>query len=112
LPIAATVAVGARMNEILLLSFVTGSISFTVAEAKIFRPFREWLLSKNQFLGSLFSCGYCLGHWVAFILVTIYQPRMFQAWWLLDYFLTGLTIAWLGALQWVVMCLLVARAGK
>jgi hypothetical protein len=112
LPIAAVDVVAARMNDILLLSFVTGSISFTVSEAKLFKPLREWFKSKNRFLGELFSCGYCLGHWVAFVLVAIYQPRLFQAWWLLDYFLTALIISWMGALQWIVMCLLFARAGK
>ena len=112
LPIAAAAAVGARMNDVLLLSFVTGSISFTVSEAKVFKPLREWLMSKSRFVGELSSCGYCLGHWVAFILVAIYQPRLFQAWWLLDYFLTAVVVAWMSALQWVLMCLLIAKVGK
>jgi len=100
------------MNDVFLLSFVTGSISFTMTEARLFRPLREWLRSKNRFAGELFSCGYCLGHWVAFILVAVYQPRLFQAWWLLDFVLTALVVAWMSALQWVAMCWLMQKAGK
>ncbi|NOG82214.1 MAG: DUF1360 domain-containing protein [Planctomycetes bacterium] len=44
---------------------------------------------KNSFLGELFSCSYCFGHWVAFAFVTIYQPKLFEVWWLLDYFFMG-----------------------
>lgn len=100
------------MLLIILLSFVTASVSFTVTETKIFAPFREWLGGKSGFLGSMFSCGYCLGHWIAFALTAIYQPSLFEAWWLLDYFLSGLVIAWLAAFQWIVMCWLMKLVGK
>jgi hypothetical protein len=30
----------------------------------------------------------------------------------LDYFLTALVIAWLGGMQWIIMCLLMQKAGK
>ena len=91
---------------VIYLSFVTASISFTVTETKMFMPVREWAKSKNSFLGGFLSCGYCFGLWVAFALVAIYQPKLFELWWLLDYFLTALVIAWLAAFQWALMCLL------
>ncbi|MCP5006358.1 MAG: DUF1360 domain-containing protein [Planctomycetes bacterium] len=100
------------MKNVIYLSFVTASISFTVTETKIFKPLREWLERKNSFLGELFSCGYCFGHWVAFTLVAIYHPKLFEVWWLLDYFLTALVIAWLAAFQWALMCWLMEKAGK
>ncbi len=78
----------------------------------MFMSVREWTKSKNSFLGELFSCGYCFGQWVAFALVAIYQPKLFELWWLLDYFLTALVIAWLAALQWVLMSMLMEKAGK
>jgi hypothetical protein len=43
---------------------------------------------------------------VAFALVAIYQCKIFELWWLLDYFFTALVIAWLSAFQWALMCLL------
>lgn len=100
------------MKMIIYLSFVTASISFTFAETKMFAPLREWVKGKNSALGEFLSCGYCFSHWVAFALVAIYQPALFELWWLLDYFLTAIVIAWLSAFQWIVMCWLMAQAGK
>lgn len=97
---------------VIYLSIVTASVAFTVTETKLFKPFREWLLKKSSFLGDLFSCGYCFGHWVAFALTAVYKPRLFHAWWPLDYFLTALVIAWLSGIQWAVMCFLMDKAGK
>lgn len=100
------------MEEVLYLSVVSASITFTVTETKIFRPIREWTERKSRFLGEMLCCGYCFGHWVAFALVAIYRPRLVGAWWPLDYLLTALVVAWFAALQWVVMCWLMEKAGK
>lgn len=90
--------------KIIYLSFVTACISFTISETKLFEPLRNWLETKITFLGKLFNCGYCLGHWVAFLLVAIYQPRLFVSFFfLIDYFFTALAIAWLSAFQWIVL---------
>ena len=98
--------------EVIWLSVVTASVSFTLAASKLFLPFREWLERRSAWLGHLFACGYCLGHWVAFALVAVFQHRLFETWWLLAYFLTALVIAWLSAFQWALMCLLMEKAGK
>jgi hypothetical protein len=100
------------MEKLIYLSFVTASISFTVTETKIFMPIKEWAKHKKAFLGELLSCGYCFGHWVAFALVAVYQPKLFKLWWPLDFFLTALVITWLSAFQWVLMCWLMEKAGK
>jgi len=97
---------------VVYLSFVTASISFAVTESKLFSQAREWVKKRNAFLGELISCSYCFGHWVAFALVAIYRLRLFGGWWLLDYFLASLVIAWLAAFQWVVMCWLMEKTGK
>ena len=99
------------MKEMLLLSLVTASISYTVTEARLFKPLREWVHRKLPW-GEPLACGYCLGHWIAFALVAVYRPRLFDMWWLLDYFLTALIIAWLSGIQWVLMCLVMEKAGK
>jgi hypothetical protein len=100
------------MLMLFYLSLATASISFTISETKLFKPFREWMKLKSRFAGELFSCGYCLGHWVAFAFVALYRPGIFKFWWPLDYFLTALVIAWLAAFQWIVLCLLMEKAGK
>ena len=100
------------MEQVVLLSVATASIAFTVCETKLFAPAREWVRGRSRFWGDLVSCCYCLGHWVAFALVAVYRPRLFDAWWLLDYLLTALVIAWLAAIQWAALCWLMAKAGK
>lgn len=100
------------MEKVVYLSFVTATISFAVTETKLFSQAREWVKKRNVFLGELISCSYCFGHWVAFALVAIYRPKLFEAWWLLDYFCTAIAIAWLAAFQWVLMCWLMEKAKK
>jgi hypothetical protein len=100
------------LEKVIYLSLVTASISFTVTETKLFSPLREWVHGRSKFFGELVSCGYCLGHWVAFALVVIYRPKLFDSWWLPDYFLMALIIAWLGGFQWALMCWVMERAGK
>ena len=72
------------MKTLIYLSLVTASISFTITETKLFKSPREWLKKTSPFLGDLFSCGYCFGHWVAFGLVAVYKPKLFEFWWPLD----------------------------
>ena len=100
------------MKSVIYLSLASACISFTVTETKLFKPLREWLLKKIPFLGNLFSCGYCFGHWVAFALVALYQPRLFNGFGFLDYFLTALVIAWFSGFQWLIMCWFMEKAGK
>ena len=100
------------LASVLWLSLANASIAFTVSEMQLFRPFREWLKARNAFLGELFGCGYCLGHWSAFLLVAIYRPRLFLCWGPLDFFLTALVIAWLSAFQWILLCWLMQKTGK
>ena len=43
------------MDNLFYLSFAVASISFTITETKLFKPFQEWLKEKNVFIGELFS---------------------------------------------------------
>lgn len=100
------------MYEVLWLSVITASIAFTLTETRLFAPVRNWVSGKSKFMEKLVHCGYCTGHWVAFALEAVYQPRLFNMAPFLDYFLTALAIAWLAGLQWVFMCWLMKKAGK
>jgi len=100
------------MKQVIYLSLVTASISFTVTETKIFKPLREWAKRRSSACGEFISCGYCVGHWLAFILVVTYRPKLFDLWWPLDYFFTALIVAWFAAFQWILLCWLMAKAGK
>ena len=100
------------MGEVVWLSLVAASVAFTLCETTVFAGLRDWVKGRSVWLGKLACCGYCLGHWVAFGLVAIYRPRLFEGWWLLDYFLTALVVAWLAAFQWAALCWLMDKAGK
>jgi len=101
------------MLEIIYLSFVTASISFTVTETKLFEPLRKFFDKHISFIGKLFNCGYCFGHWVAFLLMVLYHPKLLQSsLWLIDYFITALVIAWLAGFQWILLCFLIKSTAK
>jgi len=53
------------------------TVSFTIAKSKFFKFLRSWVNKRNEKLGSLLSCPYCMSHWVAaffVILLYIYSP--------------------------------------
>lgn len=92
------------LTSLLVLSLICASIAYTVSEQEIFRPVREWTKKKTAWIHKLISCGYCLGHWVAFGLVFVYRPRVVHSTFpLADYFFTALLIAWLSGFQWRAM---------
>jgi hypothetical protein len=101
-----------QMEKVIFLSLAVASISFAVSESKLFLPLREWIEKRSLYLGEFLSCGYCLGHWVGFALVADFRPRLFESWWLLDYFLTALVIAWLSAFQWITLCWLMGKVAS
>jgi hypothetical protein len=100
------------LEQVILLSLVKASVAFTLSETTAFAGFCDWEKGRSAWLGKLACCGYCLGHWVAFGLDAIYRPRLFEAWWLLDYFPTAPVIAWLAAFQWAALCWLMEKVGK
>ena len=97
------------LNDLLIMALATATISVTIGQSKLFAPFRAWAKSKWQFVGELLSCPYCLGHWVAVIMVMefsyhrgVYSYGITQAewfglitWWLA---ITGLSALISGAI--------------
>jgi hypothetical protein len=101
------------MKQVIYLSFVASSVSFTITDTRLFLPVREWVRRRSRFSGELLSCGCCFCHWVAIALVATYKVRLFESSWsLLDYFLTALIVAWLSAFQWIALCWLMGKTGK
>jgi hypothetical protein len=94
------------MKGIICISLATAAVSFTISDTALIEPLRGWIKKKIRFFGKLVSCDYCLGFWISFVMVVILKPKFFHHWWLLDYFLTVLVIAWLSGFQSVLMCFL------
>lgn len=91
------------MREALLLSLIVACVSFTVSEAVIFSGLRAALKKRNQRAGKLLSCGYCLSHWVAAVIVAFCRPQMFSEYGLWGYGMSWLAITWLAAWQWALL---------
>jgi len=101
------------MNDIILLSMVCATVAFTITESKLFETFRNYMELIDDMVGKLFHCGYCLSHWISFLLVIIYKPLLFNSgYYLLDYFMTSLVITWLSAWQWLGFSYLISKSGK
>lgn len=59
---------------IAFLALFVSVVSLTITKAKAFSTIREKIIEKSDWLGYLFSCPYCLSHWVSFLVVAVYRP--------------------------------------
>lgn len=53
--------------KLIIVSLAVASISWTITKSLIFLFLRSFFCKRSKFLGNLFSCPYCLSHWVSFI---------------------------------------------
>lgn len=94
----------ADLIEVVLISFVNATISWTVTEARIFRWVRVNIFSHNSFIKELTRCGYCFGHWVATFLTLTLGLSLFPARHrVVDVILTIFVITWLSGVQYFAM---------
>jgi hypothetical protein len=65
------------MLKILEMGLVVGVISVTITKSSLFESLRDWMWEKSgNFLGKLFSCPYCMSHWVALVMVIWGNPGL------------------------------------
>lgn len=69
--------------DFVYLALATASISLTITKATIFEPVRDWIGDRSDFFGELFSCPYCMSHWISFGFIAYYQPRLITSQYLL-----------------------------
>lgn len=53
------------LGNLIILALASATVSVTLGASKLFAPWRRWIAGKSTFLGDLFSCPYCLGHWTS-----------------------------------------------
>jgi hypothetical protein len=58
------------MSNVIIVSLLVMGIAHTISRERIFAPLRT-RLGPDTWLGYLFSCPYCVSHWVAFVLVPV-----------------------------------------
>ncbi|WCU83846.1 DUF1360 domain-containing protein [Pseudomonas aeruginosa] len=60
----------------LVLAVAASSIAITITHTEVFAPLRAWMQNLGHMVGYLFQCFYCMSHWVVFLGILIYQPRI------------------------------------
>ena len=83
-------------------------VSFIIADSKLFLPFREYLKPRSKYFYGLFSCGLCLGTQISLILSLIFFHHLSFELFIIRWF----DLAYLSAIFWIVLCLLLDKAGK
>jgi hypothetical protein len=95
-----------------VIALTCSGIAMSFTQGSMFDPVRAWIMSKNKLLGDLFKCFFCLGHWLAFAGVAIYQPRPLQATLLADLVVAAFTIVTLSTLASGLMFATFFTAGQ
>lgn len=95
-------------GQLIELGVASGMISFIISEAKLFLPFREYLKPRSKFFYGLFSCGLCLGVWMTLIISLVFFHHFSFELFIIRWF----DLAYLSAIFWIVLCLLIDKAGK
>ncbi len=72
-----------------VIALAVSAVSMSMTQGSIFAPFRTWTAARSKWLGELFACFFCLGHWVAFAAVAVFQPRPIRS----GFFLADLVVA-------------------
>lgn len=60
--------------QLITISFAVASISYTISKSSIFYRFRYFIKNHSDFFGELFSCPYCLSHWISFFFCLNFYP--------------------------------------
>jgi hypothetical protein len=66
-----------KIFNLIILSMCVSTVSLTITKSKFFSFLRYWVNKRNERLGALLSCSYCMIHWVAaffVVLLYIYSP--------------------------------------
>ena len=63
----------------LVIAIAASSISYTITQTELFGPLRNWTQKLGHMIGYLFTCFYCMSHWVVFAGILIYQPVLIDS---------------------------------
>lgn len=92
-------------GTLLVLAFITASVSFTIAVTSIFNFLRVAVSKLHPKLDELIHCPYCLGHYIAIGLLLITGCGLnITGWLLIDFALTVFAIMGMTAcLHYVIL---------
>lgn len=73
---------GAVLNALwscLVIAVAASSISYTITQTELFAPVRLWSQKLGHMIGYLFTCFYCMSHWVIFVGILVYKPILISS---------------------------------
>ena len=62
------------ITQTAVMALAIGTVSLTITQADLFSWLRNWLGEHNEVIADLFSCPYCMSHWIALGVMFMYQP--------------------------------------
>ncbi len=88
--------------SLLILPIPIASIAWTLTHEEVFREMREWCQSRSRNCSRLyqrkffylFTCEYCLSHWVTLFVLVITRYRVLYSDWR-GYFVAGFSLVWI-----------------
>jgi len=63
----------------IVLAIAASSIAITITQTELFAPLRVWTQKLGHMVSYLFQCFYCMSHWVVFLGILTYRPRVVQS---------------------------------
>lgn len=86
------------MIELFLLSVTVAAMSWLLTQSELLEGFRRWIRKRWIPAGKLFSCYYCIAHWIALIFVGAFNVNIVKTFWPLSWLLAVLIVAWIATL--------------
>lgn len=88
-----------NLPVIIPLCIAVAAMAVTITKGKIFLKQRIWLRLRSPWIGKLFSCPYCLCHWLIAVTMIWYHPiltNLGYVW--VDLVITGFCLIGISAL--------------
>ncbi|MEG3131164.1 DUF1360 domain-containing protein [Pantoea cypripedii] len=74
-----TPELSSNLSICLMIALASASLSMTITQTELFAALRAWTARKNGMLGHLFSCFYCMSHWMVAAGMLFYQPALLHS---------------------------------
>lgn len=74
-----TPVLSADLSTCLMIALASASLSMTITQTELFAALRAWTARKNDLLGHLFSCFYCMSHWMVAAGMLLYRPALLHS---------------------------------
>lgn len=78
------------ISTVIMIGLASSVLSITITKNAIGAPLRRWAKARNQTLGKLFKCYFCLSHWIALAFAVLCPRLGWSEWLLVDVILTTL----------------------